>query len=53
MEVYYEAFETLDMASYKNVVAWRQKVETRPATAKGLMINSGARDGAYKEYHSP
>ena len=52
MEVFYEAHDTLELASYKNVAAWRKRVETRPATAKGLIINSGAQDGAFKEYHS-
>lgn len=52
MEVFYEAYDTLEMSSYKNVAAWRERLEARPATAKGLIINSGAQDGMFKEYHS-
>lgn len=52
LEVFYEASDTLELSSYKNVAAWRERMEARPATAKGLIINSGAEDGAFKEYHS-
>lgn len=50
--MFYEAYDTLEMSTYKNVAAWRERAETRPATAKGLLINSGAQDGEFKEYHS-
>ncbi|CAN0380154.1 unnamed protein product, partial [Ectocarpus fasciculatus] len=52
LEIFYEAYDTLEMSTYSNVAAWRERVEARPATAKGLIINSGAQDGAFKEYHS-
>lgn len=52
LEAFYEAYDTLEMSSNQNVAAWRERVEARPATAKGLIINSGAEDGAFKEYHS-
>jgi len=52
LEVFYEANDTLELSSYKNVAAWRERAEARPATAKGLIINSGAQEGAFKEYHS-
>ncbi|CAM9246759.1 unnamed protein product [Ectocarpus sp. 13 AM-2016] len=52
LEIFYEAYDTLEMSTYSNVAAWRERVEARPATAKGLIINSGAQNGAFKEYHS-
>lgn len=52
MDAFYKAQDTLGADSYKNVAAWRARLEGRPATAKGLIINSSAEEGAYKEYHS-
>lgn len=52
LDIFYKAYDTLEMASYKNVVAWRARMEARPATAKGLLINSNAEGGAFQEYHS-
>ncbi|SFI95855.1 glutathione-dependent disulfide-bond oxidoreductase [Jannaschia pohangensis] len=35
----YDAAEFLDVASYKNVVAWAEKIDARPATRRGRMVN--------------
>lgn len=51
LSVYYKAAETLELDSYKNVSAWCKRLEARPATAKGMTINSSA-EGGIKEYHS-
>lgn len=50
--MFYKAYDTLGVGNYKNVAAWRARLEGRPATAKGLIINSSDKEGAYKEYHS-
>jgi GSH-dependent disulfide-bond oxidoreductase len=49
----YDAWEVLDVPSYTNVVRWLETCEARPASTLGLKVNSGADDGAFKEYHSP
>lgn len=51
LEVFYKAYDSLGLGNYKNVAAWRARLEARPATAKGLLINSSA-EGGYKEYHN-
>lgn len=51
--MFYEATETLELKNYANVMAWRARLEARPAVAKGLKINSSADDKAFLEYHSP
>ncbi|MEO0669704.1 MAG: glutathione-dependent disulfide-bond oxidoreductase [Pseudomonadota bacterium] len=35
----YSAAEFLDVESYKNVMAWAQKIDARPATLRGRMVN--------------
>ncbi|MEM5520460.1 glutathione-dependent disulfide-bond oxidoreductase [Sulfitobacter sp. AS59] len=35
----YEAAEFLDVASYKNVVKWAEKIDARPAVTRGRMVN--------------
>ena len=35
----YGAATFLDVASYKNVMAWAQKIDARPATLRGRMVN--------------
>ena len=35
----YEAAEFLDVASYKNVVKWAEKIDARPAVKRGRMVN--------------
>lgn len=35
----YDAAEFLDVASYKNVVAWAEKIDARPAVKRGRMVN--------------
>ncbi len=35
----YGAAEFLDVASYKNVVAWAEKIDARPAVQRGRMVN--------------
>ena len=38
----YNAGEFLDVASYKNVVAWAEKLDARPAVKRGRMVNRTA-----------
>eukprot|EP00904_Undaria_pinnatifida_P013776 jgi/Undpi1/9529/HiC_scaffold_27.g11985.m1 len=52
LSVYYNATETLELANYKNVMAWQARMEARPATAKGLKINTDSDGGVYRNYHS-
>lgn len=52
LDVFYKASETLELASFENVAAWRARMEARPATAKGLKINSDADGGVYRNYSS-
>ncbi|QEE36657.1 glutathione-dependent disulfide-bond oxidoreductase [Octadecabacter sp. SW4] len=35
----YGAADFLDVASYKNVMAWAQKIDARPAVKRGRMVN--------------
>ena len=35
----YSAAEFLDVESYKNVMAWAEKIDARPATLRGRMVN--------------
>jgi GSH-dependent disulfide-bond oxidoreductase len=35
----YNAAEFLDVTSYKNVVAWAEKIDARPAVKRGRMVN--------------
>jgi GST-like protein len=35
----YNAAEFLDVASYRHVVAWAEKIDARPAVKRGRMVN--------------
>ena len=50
----YNAGEFLDVASYKNVVAWAEKLDTRPAVKRGRMVNrtSGEPHEQLRERHN-
>ena len=49
----YNAGEFLDVASYKNVVAWAEKLDARPAVQRGRMVNrtSGEPHKQLRERH--
>jgi len=49
----YNAGEFLDVASYKNVVAWAEKLDARPAVKRGRMVNrtSGEAHEQLRERH--
>ena len=49
----YNAGEYLDVASYKNVVAWAEKLDARPAVKRGRMVNrtSGEPHDQLRERH--
>ena len=49
----YNAGEFLDVASYKNVVAWAEKMDARPAVKRGRMVNrtSGEPHEQLRERH--
>jgi GST-like protein len=49
----YNAGEFLDVASYKNVVAWAEKLDARPAVKRGRMVNrtSGEPHEQLRERH--
>jgi GST-like protein len=42
----YNAAEFLDVTSYKNVVAWAEKLDVRPAVKRGRMVNKSWGDEA-------
>ena len=42
----YNAAEFLDVTSYKNVVAWAEKLDARPAVKRGRMVNKSWSDEA-------
>ncbi|MDX5384766.1 MAG: glutathione-dependent disulfide-bond oxidoreductase [Rhodobacterales bacterium] len=42
----YEAAEFLDVASYKHVMAWAEKIDARPAVKRGRMVNRAFGDPA-------
>jgi GST-like protein len=42
----YNAAEFLDVKSYKNVVAWAEKIDARPAVNRGRMVNKSWGDEA-------
>jgi GSH-dependent disulfide-bond oxidoreductase len=50
----YNAAEFLDVASYTHLVAWAQKIDARPATVRGRMVNRswGAPQEQLPERHS-
>ena len=49
----YNAGEFLDVASYKNIVAWAEKLDARPAVKRGRMVNrtSGETHEQLRERH--
>ena len=49
----YNAGDFLDVASYKNVVAWAEKLDARPAVKRGRMVNrtSGEQHEQLRERH--
>jgi GST-like protein len=49
----YNAGEFLDVASYKNIVAWAEKLDSRPAVKRGRMVNrtSGEPHEQLRERH--
>ena len=49
----YNAGEFLDVSSYKNVVAWAEKLDARPAVKRGRMVNrtSGEPHEQLRERH--
>lgn len=50
----YNAAEFLDVASYKNVIAWAEKIDARPAVRRGRMVNRnwGPEDEQVPNRHS-
>jgi len=40
----YNAAEFLDVASYKNVVEWAERIDARPAVKRGRMVNKATGD---------
>jgi GST-like protein len=50
----YDAAEFLDVASYRNVMAWAQKIDARPAVIRGRMVNRswGPAEEQLPERHS-
>jgi GST-like protein len=50
----YNAAEFLDVNIYKNVMAWAEKIDARPAVKRGRMVNKSWGDEAEKlpERHS-
>ncbi|MGR3709390.1 MAG: glutathione-dependent disulfide-bond oxidoreductase [Alterinioella nitratireducens] len=42
----YDAAEFLDVASYRNVVKWAEKIDARPAVKRGRMVNKTSGDPA-------
>jgi GST-like protein len=49
----YNAAEFLDVASYRNVVAWAERIDARPAVKRGRMVNRthGAPHEQLRERH--
>uniref|UniRef100_A0A0G4GYH4 Uncharacterized protein n=1 Tax=Chromera velia CCMP2878 TaxID=1169474 RepID=A0A0G4GYH4_9ALVE len=47
----YGAVKFLDLPSYKNLNGWMDRVGSRPAVKRGLLVNSGS-PGGIKERHS-
>jgi GST-like protein len=50
----YNAAEFLDVGSYRNVMAWAEKIDARPAVKRGRMVNRGhgAPESQVRERHS-
>ena len=50
----YNAAEFLDVTSYRNVLAWAEKIDARPAVKRGRMVNKtwGEDDEKLPERHS-
>jgi GST-like protein len=51
----YNAAEFLDVKIYKNVIAWAEKIDARPAVKRGRIVNKGYGPDAEKlpERHGP
>lgn len=51
----YDAAEFLDVAQYKNVMHWAEKIDARPAVKRGRMVNRtwGDESNQLPERHSP
>ena len=51
----YEAAKFLDVASYRNLVAWAERLDARPAVRRGLRVNRtfGPEEGRVPERHGP
>jgi len=47
----YKAKDFIGLDKYKHLKTWYDRIDSRPATKKGLLINSGM-PGGIKEYHS-
>ena len=47
----YNAAEFLDVTSYKNVLAWAEKIDARPAVTRGRMVNRAFGDDLSMQLH--
>lgn len=47
----YAARDVIGLDNYKNVMAWFDRIHSRPAVVKGLKINSTS-EGGFREHHS-
>jgi GST-like protein len=47
----YSAAEFLDVASYKNVMQWAEKIDARPAVTRGRMVNRTFGDDLSMQLH--
>ena len=47
----YGAGEFLDVTSYKNVLAWAEKIDARPAVKRGRMVNRAFGDDLSMQLH--
>jgi GST-like protein len=48
----YNAGTFLDVASYRNVVAWAERIDARPAAQRGRMVNRTSGEPALRERHA-
>ncbi|MCX7565582.1 glutathione-dependent disulfide-bond oxidoreductase [Sulfitobacter sp. F26169L] len=47
----YDAAKFLDVASYKNVMRWAEKIDARPAVTRGRMVNRAFGDDLSMQLH--
>ena len=47
----YSAAEFLDVTSYKNVLAWAERIDARPAVTRGRMVNRAFGDDLSMQLH--